>query len=422
MIQDCSMMDEPIQRKNGGRRLFIIMASTSLLLGGALTYPSLSRWLRSETSIDSSRIRIGEVVRGDLVREVVVEGRVVATFHPTLYSSAPGIVTLSVKAGAYVTTGQELGSINSPELENRLQQESSRLEALTAELERQRITARQQELSNRQQTSLLEVELESSIRAMDRAQRSKKLGIVNDVEYEQAEDNLRIARLKLDHSRRLTQLASSSLAFEESQRVAQVRRQELAVKDLERQVAALSISSPVTGLVSRLFVEDREAVPAHAALITVVDLSAFELEIAIPESYADQIVLGLPAFISNGNHAYRGEVRSISPEVAGNQVKGIVAFVDETPTGLKQHQRLPARLVIETRRNILKAPRGPFLENGGGRLAYVIENEMARRRTIQTGALSLKEVEIVDGVEVGERLIVSDTTRFNGAASVLLRH
>jgi len=76
---------------------------------------------------------------------------------------------------------------------------------------------------------------------------------------------------------------------------------------------------------------------------------------------------------------------------------------------------------MDTRVDVLKAPRGPFLEDGGGRQAYVIEDGIAVLHPIQVGAISLAEVEIVSGLELGEQLIISDTARFEGAKKVLLR-
>ena len=82
---------------------------------------------------------------------------------------------------------------------------------------------------------------------------------------------------------------SESLDFELRNRESQVERQRLLVEELDRQVDALTIRSPVSGLVSRLLIEDHDAVTNGQGLVSVVDLSAFELEISVPEIYADEI-------------------------------------------------------------------------------------------------------------------------------------
>ena len=118
---------------------------------------------------------------------------------------------------------------------------------------------------------------------------------------------------------------------------------------------------------------------------------------------------------------YGGTVRSISPEVEGNQVRGVVSFEGEQPQGLRQNQRVSVRLLLESQRDVLKVARGPFLEAGGGRQAYLVEGNTAVLVPIRTGATSVTEVEILTGLEEGDRIIVSDSARFENAARIYLR-
>lgn len=420
MIRDASSMDRPVEKERRRARWWLALA-LALLLGVGVLYPSIRRWIQSETSIAMARVRIGTVIRGDLIRDVSVEGRIVAAFHPTLYSPAPGIVRLLVKAGDKVEEGQPLARVESPELESRLGQERSNFLARQAEYERQRILAEQSLVRNRQEIGLLEVELEAARRAMDRAQRTRDEGILNAVEYEKAQDQVRIAELKLEVAQEQSVFAGDSLEFEVQNRRSQMQRQGLLVDELARQVEQLTIRSPVAGMVSRLEVDDHDAVGQAQALMSVVDLSAFEVEVFVPENYADEAAPPVDAVIQYEGRQYRGELRSISPEVEGSRVKGVVAFTEAPPPGLKQNQRVSTRLILETRRDVLKVDRGPFVESGGGRLAYVVEDGMAISRAIEIGSLSISEVEIVAGLEIGDRIIISDTARFDGAENVLLR-
>lgn len=423
MIRDASSMDRPIERPRGlsRRNLFYLVAFLVVLSALAVTYPSIRRWAQAETSVDISRIRIGEVVRGDLVRDISADGRIVAAFHPTLFSPARGMVSLAVRAGEVIEVGQVLCRVRSPELESRLEQERSTLLSLESDLGRQQILSQQTRLQNEQAIGLLEVELEAARRAMDRAQRTRDEGLLNAVEYEQAQDNVVISSLKLEVARKEAAFESDSLDFELQNIQSQVGRQQLVVDELVRQVDELTIRSPAAGLVARVEVEDQDAVILGQPLVAVVDLSAFEVEFQAPENYADEIYPATPARVHYDGLEYEGEVRSISPEVEGGRVKGIVAFTEVAPEGLRQNQRVPTRLILETRDGVVKVPRGPFVESGGGRQAYVIEDGMAVLRSIEIGSLSVSEVEIVSGLEIGDRIIVSDTARFDGAEKILLR-
>src|SRR5262249_37849017 len=141
MIRDTTAIDRPIARRRCSGRVGIVTIAGLLLLGGgaAVLYPSASRWISAKRSVDESRVRIAQVVRGDLERDLGVQGRVVAAFHPTLYSPEEGIVRLLVDAGDSIRKGQELAVVESPSLDSRLKQEESTLLSARAELDRRRI-------------------------------------------------------------------------------------------------------------------------------------------------------------------------------------------------------------------------------------------------------------------------------------------
>lgn len=80
MIREASTMDKPInnEHERTRRRVIWIAAAAVILLGGIILAPSIGRWARSETSVSRAQIRTSTVARGDLIREVSTDGRVVA--------------------------------------------------------------------------------------------------------------------------------------------------------------------------------------------------------------------------------------------------------------------------------------------------------------------------------------------------------
>ncbi len=423
MIQSTSAMDRPVERRGATSTRLVVggLALAVLAVVAIFALPRVSSWWSAERSIDISRLRTAAVTRGDLQRDLSVQGRIIAAFHPTTSSSSSGIVSLRVRAGDVVEKGQVLAVVDSPELRSRLEQEQSTLLSLGSDLDRQRIAARQTVLADKQAVDLAAVGLEAARRAMSRAERSRAEGILNDVELERAQDDLARARLSLDHARQSAQLQEETLEFEVRNRELLIERHRLVVQELRRQVGDLHVRAPVGGLVARLDVEEHDAVTPGQALVAVVDLTTFEVEILIPESYADEIGHGTTAIINYSGSEYSAAVRSVSPEVEGSQVRGIVEFTGGAPEGLRQNQRVTTRLILESKSDVLKVPRGPFLEATGGRQAYVITGDTAVLRAIVTGATSMSEVEIVSGLEEGDTVILSDTSRFEGASRVYLQ-
>ena len=155
---------------------------------------------------------------------------------------------------------------------------------------------------------------------------------------------------------------------------------------------------------------------AGQPLLGVVDLRALELDVNIPEVFADDVSPGVAAVMTLEGRRHAGTLTRVAPEVRDGQVTGRVVFDGGTPEGLRQNQRVTTRLVLDRRTDVLKLPRGPFLESGGARVVYVVEERIARRRSVELGVVSVTEVEILRGLDVGERIVLSDVGRFEGEA------
>ncbi len=392
-----------------------------MIAGIVLVAPSVKRWANATVSVPFERVRTATVMRGDLVRDVSVQGRVVAAVRPTLYATAPGTISLQAEAGERVIAGQVLAVVDSPELTNQLQQAEASLAKRKLDLERQRIESRQLALEKRKAADLAEVSLIAARREKRRADEGKERGVIPDIDYEKAQDDLRNAELAYEHATADADLYDERLSFELRASQFEVDQQELVVQDLRRRVDDLSINSPVDGIVGDLLVDQKAAVTRDTPVMAVVDLSRFEIDVLVPEGYADDLDIGMSAEIQSGSQTYDGELVAISPEVVNNQVGARVRFVGDGPTGLRQNQRLTTRILLAEHADVVMVQRGQFLDSGGGRMAYVVsEDRVAHRRQISTGAYSLGAVEILAGLEPGDTIVISNLDPFRGADTVLL--
>jgi HlyD family secretion protein len=423
MIQESESMDQAVAKAPGLSRRVKIGLGVAVALAAliAVLAPSLQRWARAEQSVDLDRLQVGTVVRGDLQRDVSAQGRVVAANHPRLYSPAQGIVALAVKAGEAVKAGAVLATIESPDLKSQLAQEQARLQSIESDLARSDLAARQQNQGDEQTLKLRRVSLEAARRDLQRAEKLRAQGLLNEVDYERSHDAVRVAEVQLEQADKGGRLGHESRDFEVQDRRRQVERQRLVVADLQRRVGELTIRAPFDGLIATVDAQDRDAVPPNAPLLTIVDLAKLEIQVEIPESYAPEATAGTPAAVSYGGREVPGTLTAVSPEVRAGQVEGTVQFKGGVPEGLRQSQRVSVRLIFETRPNVLKVARGPFLEGGGGRQAYVLADGLATLRPIRVGATSVSEVEIADGLKEGDRILLSDMEQLNGARTVLVR-
>jgi HlyD family secretion protein len=423
MIRDTSAQDRVMSTAAAPKKRYWKYAAiaAAVLLAGAWIVPGMTRMLGAGASYSAERLRFAEVKRGNLTRDISAQGRVVAAVSPTLYAPNGGIVTLTVKAGDQVEKDQVLAEVVSPELANRLQQEQSSLQSAELTAERTGIDNRKQQLITQKAVDQAEIDRQTAAREVERTQKAFQLGALPQLDVMRAKDALQKAEITLVHAKKDVALEGESLEFELKTARLTRDRQRLLVADLQRQVDELKLRSPVAGQVGQLLVQQKANVAANAAVLTVVDLSAMEVEVPVPETFARELAMGMPAQIQNGGQTLTGELSAVSPEVVNGQVTARVRFTGEQPAGLRQNQRLSTRILIDEHPGVLMVERGPFVDSGAGRVAYVVGTDgMAERRQIQVGATSLNAVEIVSGVKEGERLIISSLDEFKGAERIAL--
>ncbi len=418
-IRDTSAQDRPLTKPAVSRswRRWIPVGVAALVLVAGIGYVT-KNWLAGAHSIDRSRIRIAKVEKGTLVRDVVADGRVVAANSPTLYAIAAGTVDFHVRPGDKVVHGQSLATIASPELQSKLTQEQATRAGLEAGVGRAGLDVEHGRANAKQLVAQAEIDRQAAAREVEINQQMFQRGVIAELELRHSEDVLKKAEVSLAHARVEAGLQGKELAFDLGTKQQTLDRQREVVRDLERQVAALDMTSPVDGQVGQLLVAQRATVAANTPIVSVVDLGAFELEIKVPDSFARDLAIGMTAEIRSGTQTFPGKVRSVSPEVVDGNVATRIELGDKRPAGLRQNQRLTARILIEERPDVLKVERGPFLESGGGNFAYFVEGGVAEKRPIRTGAISIDAVEILSGAKVGDQIVVAGADTFGDAQTV----
>ena len=394
MIRDTSGQDVPLARPQGRRRLWLALAGAGLLAAAFAAAPAVQRMMGSGNSVSLQRLSVAAAEIGPLVRDIAGEGKVVAAMSPTVYALHGGNLVLKVKAGDKVAKDQLLGVIDSPDLRARLAQEQSNADALRTEALRAEVDGREQRAALRSSYENAAIDLQTARNDLERQTKAYEAGAVAGMQVEKARDALEKARITAAHAKDGLGLKDDSLKFELQAKQQALQRQQLLVKDLQRQVAELELRSPVDGQVGQLLVAERANVNAGTGLLTVVDLSALEVQMQVPESFARDLAIGMPGEIAGNGRQWKGLVSSVSPEVVNNEVAARLRFDGATPDQLRQNQRLSVRVLLDRREKVLTVARGSFVEDGGGRFAYVVQDGQAVKRPIRLGAQSLSTIEV----------------------------
>lgn len=410
--------DRPIERAPRRRRhgLFAAAGVLACLVLATFVWPSVRSFLNSEMTVPAAAVRIATVSRGRFISDVSAQGTVVAALSPTLTSSAPGTVSYNVRAGESVKKNQMLAHIDSPELKNEYAREQAGLDALDATLQRESIDLRRKLLDNQKNMDTANLQLRAAQREVDRTEAAWALKVIPRREVDKAHDDLEAARLTQKQTEAGDGLAHESLNLDLRMHRLDRDRQRLVVADLKRKMDELTVRSPVDGVVGTLAVAERGTVAANAAIVTVVDLSVFEIEFAAPDVYAGSLRPGMPAEVAIGAGVAQATVAAVSPEVRQGQVIGRLRFGGKMPADIRQNQRVSVRMILDSRDGVLKVERGAFIDSGGGRVAYVVRGGQAVRTPITVGASSVGDVEILTGLTAGDKIVVSSLDLFQGAA------
>ncbi|KAA1161047.1 HlyD family efflux transporter periplasmic adaptor subunit [Pseudoalteromonas fuliginea] len=416
MIKDTSAQDVQVKAPMNYKKYAVITA-VIFIVASTIAYIFLTSH-SAKSSISRSKVQVAKVHVKALIRDIAASGKIVAANAPKIYSPERGFIDLKVKAGDTVKQGDTLALLQSPELTNELKQQESVLKRLQGEQQRQHLQARRQTLTLNKTLDMAQVELNAAERENRRAQLSIQKHLISQIDLEKAVDDLSRAKLTYKHAQQEVLLAKDTLAFELQAAKSDVTRQQLIVDDLIRKVSNLSIKAAVTGIVGNLLVQQKAAVTQSQPLMTLVDLSNFEAELQVPESYANELGLGMEVELKLGNETVIGNLSAISPEVNNREVTARVRFKGVT-NNIRQNQRLTARILLDNRQDIMQVKRGAFMQQGGI-VAYKVEGNIAKRIPITIGATSINAVELLSGLKENDEIIISSYSDFKQADTILL--
>jgi HlyD family secretion protein len=421
LLRDVSMrgtqqQDKSVAAPRANRwRRYVPFAAIGILLLALATW-SASAWLSSERMMSRGRLNTAAVLRGPFVRDVAATGLIVAAVSPTLFAEAPGTISYKVRAGDAVQAGDVLGVVDSAALTSEYDVERAELAGLDAALNQKTIEIRRQMLKSSQDADLAKVAITAAEREFKRADDAWGIHVIPERDWKRAQDDLETAKLNYAHAVETAALEKDSLHLELSSQRSLRDAQSLTVTRLRQRVDALTLKSPVAGIVATLTQQERAQVAENAPLVTVVDLTALEIEFQVAETYANEIRPGMNAEVTLDGRKLVGLVAGISPDVKNSQVTGRVRFTEQ-PKNLRQNQRASVRIVLDERDDVLKVARSAHHDTDT-RFVYVLRDDEAVRVPVEYGAAAIGEIEIRKGLKVGDTVVLSDMRAFKDAPSV----
>lgn len=366
------------------------------------------------------------VSRHELVQTVEASGAVVTLTERDVASpEAATVSAVTVSVGDHVRTGDALAVLSSRELEQELVDERALVRRAEREIRREEVERVYQERGSSLKLDRLEREHRDAVRSQERVASLVALGAqaAGDLEdaraaTARAAEALESERLQVESAVALARIRAESLESERHEAEERIVR-------LEDRLASLVVRSPIEGSVVAVSVGVGERLVAHSLVAAVADTEHPSVELRVPESQASRVKPGQAVALKVATRALGGIVESVGLRAQGasaSQAATVAVQVALTspPTDLIAGSSVTAEIGVGVKTDALTLPRGPWLGSGEARYVYRVEGEWARRVPASFGATRGMDVEVLSGLEEGDRVLVSGYQEFRDRAAVRL--
>ena len=411
-------MDQPISARTITHRQRLRIA----LVVGAIVVLATSAWAVNRIvspSVARDDIRIAQIHRGNIANTINASGVVVPVHEEQVPSPIQTrLARVQAKAGQEVAAGALLLELDDrtirlaiDNLDEQIAQQEIRVQSLTLEM-------RQKQKQLASQIELLRLDLASAEVRLGRFQRLQKIGASSASDLNAAE--LVVERTKIELRQHRDSVADTRLATETNIRGAQLQKA-ILLKELEQQkilLAQTQVRAPFAGMLSWVLTDTGASVQAGQMVAKVSELHNYRVEATVSDFYARYLEPGQKVRIGYSGQEISGQVQTVLPEIKDGTVALLVTLDKPSHPLLRNRLRVDANIVTDQKTDALIAESGPAFNGRGRQDVYVLDGNVARKRQLDVGLGDGNAVEIISGAKAGERLIVSDTSRFKHLDSI----
>lgn len=401
-------MDKPISRPPAWRRYGPYGAAATVVLAAAV-------WLLHGIGISTYRVpvdqlTIGTVTRGQFDDYIAVRATVAPLTTYYLATEQGGTVTqVLAEDGAIVKAGQPLIVLSNTALRLDVASREAQTASQINTIEDTRLQLEQTRF--KYQSDLLDIDHQLAVLKSDLARDKILLDgkAIAPTLYAQEQEQYRYEQ----------QLRDATITSRDAEQ--QVRATELAqltrtlswLKDnmatARASIAALTIRAPTDGQLTARDAEVGQSKAPGAVLGQVDSRDRFKLTAQVDEFYIGRVAVGQQARFTVDGREYEASVVKVYPQVADGTFKADLHFAGAAPPGIRVGEAIDTRLELGGASTALMLPNGPFYQDTGGSWAFVLtpDGKSALRRRIELGRRNPDYVEVLQGLEPSERVIVS---------------
>jgi HlyD family secretion protein len=396
--------------------------------GGALALVAITAWTLSldpaTQTIDRSAVLIDSVRKGDVVREVRGPGTLVPEHIRWITAQASARVErLASESGKEVSSGELLLELSNPDLQIQTMQAEQQVRQAQIELLNLTTNLRSQLLTQQGVVANTRTQYVSAMQEVTAADSLAKRRLISSFDaqnkHAQAEEFTTRLRVEQERLKLMEQSIGAQIATQSSQ-VQQLKA--IAVRQQNR-LQSLQVRAPERGVLQDLTLQLGQWVPEGTTLAKVVQPGQLKAVLRIPESQAKDVALGQKASIDTRNGFVPGHVMRKDPSAQGGSVTIDVSLDGALPAGAVPDLSIDGTIVIEKLTNVMYSGRPAFSAGSGSASLFKVQDggNSAVRVPVVLGRSSVNVIEIVRGLDVGDKIIVSDMSQYANAARVRIK-
>ncbi|SEP86189.1 efflux RND transporter periplasmic adaptor subunit [Neolewinella agarilytica] len=412
---DRTIDQSSINKRRNGRILTWVIAIIAVL---AAIYFGM-RLLRP--TADEDNLRFATVERGEVLNTITATATVLPAFEEQL--NAPVSTTIDevlLTAGREVKAGELIMKLDRDyvglQLDGRRDQlalKENNIGLLNLEYER--------DLKDfGYDAEIKKLELAAAEARLADARRLLKIGGATAEEVEAAELAVKITKLESDKLDNALAYSQNSLAGRKRQLQLEVGMEEKEVQQLSRKMRETEVRAPRPGVVTWVNENIGQQVTEGAPLARIANLGRYKIEATCSDRFAEQINVGLPIEMRINGAKLPGKISSILPEVTDNALRFRVELDNPSNDNLRPNLRAELYVITNRREDVLRVKNGPAFRGGKMQSVFAIRGEEAVRLEVATGIRNGDFVEILGGLEAGDRIIISDTEELERVSSFKL--
>jgi len=414
-----SAMDRRVERPRIDRRWRWIAAAVAVLVVVLIGW----RLIPSSGSADvaAADIETGTVAR-DRFEDYLPVRATVAPNVTTFVGAVSGgqVEKLLVQDGTAVTEGQPLATLLNPSLKLDVLTREAEIAGQLGTLSGDELALEKSRLDRSNETSSASYDLIKARRDLSIRQQLHDQGFLSDegvksYQEEAAYQQKRLGQLQSGQSRenRTADLQASRLADTRARLTSNLAA-------VRAGLDALIVKAPVAGRLTNFTIQPGQMLKAGDQVGQVDSEGSWKLVADVDEYYLGRVTVGQRA---SGDNGLSLTVTKVLPAVTNGRFRIELGFVGAPPKGLNRGQTADIRVTLGSSREALLAPVGGWLDAGGGTSAFVLDADgrHARKRPIRTGARNPEQVEILSGLQPGDRIVTSNTAAYDKSGILNIR-